>query len=489
MKSIFKIYEMVLLENIKDESIKKFGEGSKEYVEKFLNEIRHKETDPKKKDINYWVKEGLDIFKDYVDNFKSTREIKKSNYFRTEVDNGNGKLIKTIDGYELWKVDSYKAAKELGRNYKNEPTKWCISSDQLTHWKTYYKEQDNRIYFLIREEMSILPKENRWNKIAIVVTDTDDINYWEIWDKYDNECIEQNALKWFNLPKELKDLAFKIKNIVSWYEVSHQFNIEEFVSKGSTITEEKDGVYNVEGDVYIQDVDFEKLPVKFNIVTGNFEITGNKKLETLEGCPREIGNDFRISSCPKLKSLKYSPIIIRHVFYFNNNPSIIDLEGMCQNIDGTILIQHCKNLKSLKGCIQSVKFDFNIANNSSLLSLQYGPKEVGMMYDASNCFNLQSLDGSPKEIYDSFSIHHCSSLKSLKGGPEYIVDYLDIDDCHNLEEIGQPIDIKGSLHANNIVSLDLKEIKKYITVGKKIYSNTISKEDPTLGIDPDTLKI
>lgn len=81
MKSIKEIYDLILEsiieESITDEAVKKFGDESKEIVSKFWNDIRHKETDSKKKDIYYWLKGNYSDFKEYVENFKSNKEEKK----------------------------------------------------------------------------------------------------------------------------------------------------------------------------------------------------------------------------------------------------------------------------------------------------------------------------------------------------------------------------------------------------------------------------
>lgn len=48
--------------------------------------------------------------------------------------------------------------------------------------------------------------------------------------------------------------------------------------------------------------DFDKLPVWFNIVTGDFDISFCQNLKTLDGCPKEVG-DFL---CNSLKSRKFT---------------------------------------------------------------------------------------------------------------------------------------------------------------------------------------
>jgi hypothetical protein len=236
MKSLNQIYNLVLesflLETIKDDAIKKFDANSiylsepadaQYYVTKFWDEIRHKETDPKKKDINYWLKEGFQAFIDYVDNFKSKKDIKKDNQSLTSVDNGNGKLLEVVDDYELWQVDSYEASRFLGRDYKNMPTKWCISSDTPVHWFTYYNEDDIRFYFLIsKTRHGTNGTENiRWDKIAIAVIDNKSSSYSkEAYDLYDNA--EDNNImgrprSLASLPENIRLIIEKIKDKLVWY--------------------------------------------------------------------------------------------------------------------------------------------------------------------------------------------------------------------------------------------------------------------------------
>lgn len=38
-------------------------------------------------------------------------------------------LSPDVDGYEVWLVPSYEAAKVLGRFYKGKSAEWCISTD------------------------------------------------------------------------------------------------------------------------------------------------------------------------------------------------------------------------------------------------------------------------------------------------------------------------------------------------------------------------
>ena len=76
---------------------------------------------------------------------------------------------------------------------------------------------------------------------------------------------------------------------------------------------------DIETDEYIDlsIIGLIKLPIKFNIVTGDFDCSFNN-LITLEGSPKEVNGYFDCSN-NKLTSLKYAPRIIRGGFDCSNN--------------------------------------------------------------------------------------------------------------------------------------------------------------------------
>jgi ankyrin repeat protein len=252
MKTLNQIYilvlESLLLESAKDTAIEKFGrtEVVQTYVNKFWDEIRYKEIDPKKKDINYWIKEGFDNFKIYVDNFKSGKMERKEAQNLTSVDNGNGKLLEVVDDYELWKVNSYKAANILGSNYKNIPTHWCISSDTEEHWENYYREYNNRFYFLISKTRHDNILENLWDKIAIKVDKDNTKKYYDLKD---------NEIEYKNLPKNIQNIIKKIDNKIKWWEIIYTHDelleknaetgnlsmVKDAIEKGANIHANEDG--------------------------------------------------------------------------------------------------------------------------------------------------------------------------------------------------------------------------------------------------------
>jgi hypothetical protein len=77
------------------------------------------------------------------------------------------------------------------------------------------------------------------------------------------------------------------------------------------------GIVNVNNRVIISMRNIDILPIKFGIITKYFYCYDNK-LITLEGCPREVHNDFSCSG-NQLKTLKYSPVKVgNHYFCIEN---------------------------------------------------------------------------------------------------------------------------------------------------------------------------
>lgn len=163
----------------------------------------------------------------------------------------------------------------------------------------------------------------------------------------------------------------------------------------------------VHGNVNLNDkLKAGKLPVKFKLVDGYFDISNNR-LTSLEGCPDIVTKDFNCSR-NNLDSLFEGP----------------DKVG-----------------------------DFDCSFNS-LKSLSYAPKDVKGYFDCSNN-QISSLKGSPRTIRGYFK---CASNKitSLKGGPKYIDSYFDCS-YNFLEKLtGGPLSVGQDYicNGNSLVDLD-----------------------------------
>ena len=108
--------------------------------------------------------------------------------------------------------------------------------------------------------------------------------------------------------------------------------------------------WDVPERVIFIDKNLTEIPIKFNIVNGDFSCAYNK-LTSLKYCPKEVKGNFDCSH-NNLISLKYSPKIVQDSFYCENN-----------------------QLTSLKNCPKEVKGYFFCYNNQ-LTSYKYSPKIV-----------------------------------------------------------------------------------------------------------------
>ena len=133
-------------------------------------------------------------------------------------------------------------------------------------------------------------------------------------------------------------------------------SIEEICGNYDIInyTINEDGSIDVDGDVYLDHKYLDRLPLKFNKVTGNFKCYDNE-LTSLEGSPKEVGENF---SCSDNK--------------------LTDLKGSPKEIGGNFDCSH-NNLTSLEGCPESVGGDFDFAWNE-ISNIYYIPKYIGKYF-------------------------------------------------------------------------------------------------------------
>ena len=146
-------------------------------------------------DIDYWIKKPFKQLKDFVNSFsnKNKSERRSDACYQDAIYNG-ASLLEVKDGYEIWFVPNYETAKILGRNYKNRPTHWCISSDDPEYWFENY-DLSNFI-FLIRQ----IPVGDNLDKIAIEFEDggrsfdRDQIATWDLNDNKNDDLVSDEML-------------------------------------------------------------------------------------------------------------------------------------------------------------------------------------------------------------------------------------------------------------------------------------------------------
>lgn len=103
-----------------------------------------------------------------------------------------------------------------------------------------------------------------------------------------------------------------------------------------------DGI-NITGNCYINNKDLTELPYKINIVHGNFICAGHNAynssdmhLTTLKNMPNIVYGNFDISFNTDLQSLEYSPLIVTGNFKCNHC-ALLNMNGISKEINGHII--------------------------------------------------------------------------------------------------------------------------------------------------------
>ena len=119
------------------------------------------------------------------------------------------------------------------------------------------------------------------------------------------------------------------------------------------------GMINVDGNVNMSmDENITEIPVKFSVVSGNFNCSKCPKLKTLKGSPDRVGGDFVAYNCHGLKSLEGAPEVVVGYFQCSESNSLLSLEGAPKSAGG-FYVYGCESLKSLKGSPRVRKGDFS----------------------------------------------------------------------------------------------------------------------------------
>lgn len=176
-------------------------------------------------------------------------------------------------------------------------------------------------------------------------------------------------------------------------DLCRKYNIKHYIIN-------EDGTVDVNEDVDLSNKFLTKIPIKFGIVAGEFNIINNQ-LTSLEGSPNEVYGNFYCSE-NKLSTLKGGPKSVMGDFYCSKNqlislegsPDIVgknfdcglnqltSFEGVTQTIGGGF---YCGNNKitSFKGSPTIIKGDALYCNNNKIITLIDCP-EVNVLYCTMN---------------------------------------------------------------------------------------------------------
>lgn len=167
---------------------------------------------------------------------------------------------------------------------------------------------------------------------------------------------------------------------------------------------------------------------EFGTVVGSCGITNCPNLESLEGCPREVGGWFEVVNCPNLKSLEHSPYTVRKTYTISKCNNIKKLDGITLNSQ-LIYLSGLNNLESLSG-LEKLKRTSSVEINScpKIKNLKGLPRTIGN-FSCCFCDDLESLEGAPKTC-NNFEISSCRKLESLRGGPVSVKRFYTCKDCN-----------------------------------------------------------
>jgi hypothetical protein len=185
------------------------------------------------------------------------------------------------------------------------------------------------------------------------------------------------------------------------YKLFESQNIEDICKSYGikNYTVNSDGLIDVDDNVYLNEIGFTKLPIKFNYVNGDFHCYDNQ-LTTLEGAPNIVDGHFRCNY-NQLTSLEYSPKWVEKDFdcIYNKLTSLADCP---ERVLGDF---HCgwNKIEVLVDGPEYIGGGF-WCNNNLLREIQYCPKFMGHFNFDGNpiqeVFNLIPLN---KRNYDTLS--------------------------------------------------------------------------------------
>ena len=167
---------------------------------------------------------------------------------------------------------------------------------------------------------------------------------------------------------------------------------------------------------------------EFGKVACPVEIMNCPNLESLEGCPHEIGRWINVINCPNLKSLEHSPDSIRESYTIIRCDNIKKLDGITLNPQ-LICLSDLDNLESLDG-LEKLKRTSSVEINScpKLKNLKGLPRTMED-FSCSFCDRLESLEGAPKTC-NKFKISSCNKIESLQGGPVSVKQFYTCKECN-----------------------------------------------------------
>ena len=242
----------------------------------------------KKTDINQF--KNFFMFKTEIDTNQDKQTKTQS---QRNVKNNDADVIVDDDDFFIVSPKTHGAACFYGYG-----TKWCISmKDNDWHWAMYAKKLI-KFYFILNKKLS---DKNSMYKIAVSVYPSGD---YECTNAKDEPIDFEDVL----------DLGIR-EDIFKTADVSLEMRISTWIKGKYEIDD--NGLYNVKGDVKVINFKGEILPIRFDVVSGNF-VCSDVGLTSFAGCPNVVGRNFNCSN-NAFNSLEYAPSKVRCDFICKDN--------------------------------------------------------------------------------------------------------------------------------------------------------------------------
>jgi hypothetical protein len=371
-------------------------EASINHIIDLLHWFENNKNKLDEKDINKYTVDSLQSTFDKIGVSKSQQQ--------KEIKGDGAKLIAETDEYLLYEIYTYEAS-----CYYGSGTKWCITGNNLNNpYGSGYSWEKNtkrgaKFMFLIKKNGDI---DDVYYKVVIAYKDYEGKRYvlaaFDALDvqinlnniKYITKSVDNNwDYTYFKSDMWFGDVPI---DIMSTEDILNKILVVE------SYTIKSDGTVDVNGNVNMDNMNLNKIPVKFGKVTGDFYCSNNK-LTSLKGAPQSVGGDFRCN-LNKLTSLVDSPQSVGGNFYCREN-KLTTLDGSPESV-GKDFSCSINKLTSLKGGPQSVGGGFYCDYNE-LVSLEDTPEIIKGDFDCSSN-KLTSLDGAPQSVSGDFN---CSNNK------------------------------------------------------------------------------
>jgi hypothetical protein len=121
----------------------------------------------------------------------------------------------------------------------------------------------------------------------------------------------------------------------------------------------EDGSWSSDSDIDISSKGYEKFPIKFKEVKGDF-ICHDNQLTTLENSPEYVGGNFDCHN-NRLTTLEGAPEEVKGFFNVENS-KLPTLKGSPKKVGGDYLCQH-NQLNTVEGVSEEIGGDFDCSDN------------------------------------------------------------------------------------------------------------------------------